>query len=341
MEFTIHQAQNISSPYVTAPTSPTGLTPQNNIDLILYHSTLSSPCNNNNSLSYDQYSSSFRTTPTSPKFDDFEFGTSNTLLCNTYETTELFQQVQEPQIHSQHELECSHSSMVFADDLFCDGKFIPLKLPPRLQSFDNMKHKVRRNRGGLVASTPTSPLRKATPRHDKFDPFVVALQKVTENRGRRSNVGGYDDNHKRTRSHSPFRANSISTDEDDDLKSNLISVPVDFKGSKYARYVRAQTNSSICNIGGKENSSRNTMMVESKMQRIKGLLLKFATTFGTHRNGNNISGFRKQGYLSRLSYKLKGGNADNGTKRRMFLVKYKPALCIGYGTRSPNNSLTP
>ncbi|KAK7385896.1 hypothetical protein VNO78_31842 [Psophocarpus tetragonolobus] len=100
----------------------------------------------------------------------------------------------------------SFQTMAFADELFCDGKVLPLmpslKLPPRLHQ----------NGNGSITSTHTSSrslgsmLRLRFSRHslwnDDFDPFMVALEKVrVEKRGKPSSRHGL----RRTRSLSPFR----------------------------------------------------------------------------------------------------------------------------------------
>ncbi|GMG99981.1 hypothetical protein Nepgr_001821 [Nepenthes gracilis] len=67
----------------------------------------------------------------------------------------------------------------YADELFDEGKVLPLKLPPRLQhaSSDN-KHGNR----GSTASSPGSrmPFVHRTLWNDNFDPFTAALEKVKD-----------------------------------------------------------------------------------------------------------------------------------------------------------------
>ncbi|KAI6685435.1 hypothetical protein NL676_031348 [Syzygium grande] len=92
--------------------------------------------------------------------------------------------------------------MAFADELFCDGKVKPLKLPPRLQN-DGADG----SRAQTPVASPTSSPRYAGARKrlarqrslwdDEFDPFEVALERVkAEER---------DSGCRRSRSSSPFR----------------------------------------------------------------------------------------------------------------------------------------
>lgn len=159
------------------------------------------------------------TTPTTYEdansiLDEFEFETSSRFnnlgdLCN--ETSQRNENTFDHQQEQQQRL-CGDSlpTMAFADELFCDGKVLPLipplKLPPRLlQNGDG-------NMMSTQSSTATSPrspgsvLRFPFSRlslwNDDFDPFMAALEKVKEEkRGKQKAKHGL----RRTRSLSPFR----------------------------------------------------------------------------------------------------------------------------------------
>ena len=101
--------------------------------------------------------------------------------------------------------------MAFADELFCDGKVLPLmpplKLPPRMQQ--NGDGSIMSTHSSTLTSprSPGSVLRLRFSRqslwNDDFDPFMVALEKVREEkRGNPSARHGL----RRTRSLSPFRS---------------------------------------------------------------------------------------------------------------------------------------
>ncbi|KAG4964510.1 hypothetical protein AAZX31_14G035300 [Glycine max] len=105
----------------------------------------------------------------------------------------------------------SLQTMAFADELFCDGKVLPLmpplKLPPRMHQ--NGDGSIMSTHSSTLTSprSPGSVLRLRFSRqslwNDDFDPFMVALEKVREEkRGNPSARHGL----RRTRSLSPFRS---------------------------------------------------------------------------------------------------------------------------------------
>lgn len=152
--------------------------------------------------------------------DDFEFETSSRFnnlgdFCN--ETSQRNENTFDHQQELQQRLGGdSLPTMAFADELFCDGKVLPLvpplKLPPRLlQNGDG-------NMMSTQSSTATSPrspgsvLRFPFSRlslwNDDFDPFMAALEKVREEkRGKQKAKHGL----RRTRSLSPFRGFSYKS----------------------------------------------------------------------------------------------------------------------------------
>ncbi|PON75715.1 hypothetical protein PanWU01x14_039750 [Parasponia andersonii] len=156
--------------------------------------------------------------------DEFEFDKSRRFL-----QFDDLESVQEPETPTAHELPV----MSFADELFCDGKVVPLalppqlKLPPRLCGGNN-------NFGGqsigaaVSSSLPRTPLQSVLklpfPRqclwNDDFDPFTVAIENVTE--GKRGK------NHRRARSLSPLRARpseSVRPVLENGLQSNGLRQP--------------------------------------------------------------------------------------------------------------------
>lgn len=248
---------SLPSFYLSAPTSPGGCTPQN----LQFYSTRSSPVH----PGLFGYESGAEKT----NDDEFEFGTG-----------------------WDHEYRLparanSFSTMAFADELFCNGQFLPLKLPPRLQT-----------------SVPTSP-RSRTSRmrrplwNDSFDPFMIALEKVSEETDQ-----GRTSVHRRSRSYSPFR-NRTRRDWDQEqpqhtrpntdlsIQKPTITEIMDRKGSMYSRWVRSQT---MVNRTEVQRPAGQTMMkrlwlnkpvkpvnrseltcTESKMQKMKSVLLRYAS----------------------------------------------------------------
>ncbi|KAF8039632.1 hypothetical protein BT93_B1991 [Corymbia citriodora subsp. variegata] len=133
---------------------------------------------------------------------DFEFGTSRRfedVVLGKPARRQQHQQQEEPQKReSPREQPC----MAFADELFCDGRVKPLKLPPRLQN-DGADGSRAQTPGASPATSPRDAgVRKRLARQrslwdDNFDPFEAALESV---RAEERDVG-----RRRSRSLSPFR----------------------------------------------------------------------------------------------------------------------------------------
>lgn len=131
-------------------------------------------------------------------------------------------------------------------------------LPPKLQ-----QQATDQNQGSSIPTSPRSPssvlripFRHRSTWNDNFDPFMVALGKVSDGpiRGRKSQ-------HRRARSHPPFMTtstldycadSSAGCNQDQQKQADSpgaaqIGVPklnhemVEAKGSAYARWVRSQT----------------------------------------------------------------------------------------------------
>ncbi|KAL4611453.1 hypothetical protein ACB092_08G124400 [Castanea dentata] len=198
--------------YVSAPTSPRRFNTEN----MNFYSVPTSPTRG---LSSAQLG--FAIEPTTPtyedaksSFDDFEFDTSGrfSLISNNTETYQNFENPLEHQLQQQKQERQSEDSlslptMAFADELFSDGKVLPqspLKLPPRLQYVNNKSG--NQSPAGSPPRSPGSVLKLSFSRrsmwNDDFDPFMVALENVREEK--RGKTQGH--NHRRTRSLSPLRA---------------------------------------------------------------------------------------------------------------------------------------
>ncbi|KAI6685428.1 hypothetical protein NL676_031341 [Syzygium grande] len=133
---------------------------------------------------------------------DFEFETSRRFDDVVLESPAKRQQHPQREESRPRERPRERPCMAFADELFCDGKVKPLKLPPRLQN-DGADG----SRAQTPVASPTSSPRYAGARKrlarqrslwdDEFDPFEVALERVkAEER---------DSGCRRSRSSSPFR----------------------------------------------------------------------------------------------------------------------------------------
>ena len=198
--------------YVSAPTSPSRC----NLENMDFFSVPTSPTKTVSSPKFG-----FEIEPTTPtyedaksSFDDFEFDTSshfsvtniNIERCQSFENP-LKQQLQQQKQEGQCEDTLSLPAMAFADELFSDGKVLPLtplKLPPRLQNVNNKSGNPSPTRSS--SRSPSSvlklPFSRRSTWNDDFDPFMVALKNVREEK--RGKTQG--NNHRRARSLSPFRA---------------------------------------------------------------------------------------------------------------------------------------
>lgn len=149
------------------------------------------------------------TTPTRSYDQDFEFATSRRF--NHSFSTDVKSRNEKPQKIRDRGSSPPLPAMAFADELFCDGKVVPLaapqlKLPPGF-FHGNDKFGSRHS----VTTEPRSPrsvVRLPFPRpslwNDDFDPFMVALEnvKVEEKRGKKME----GKNSRRARSLSPLRS---------------------------------------------------------------------------------------------------------------------------------------
>lgn len=169
-----------------------------------------------------------RTGPTTPRsyedansnLDRFEFETSRRFNHSEPRTKTNRRDVN---AFEQHQRLCEDSlpTMAFADELFCDGKVIPmmppLKLPPRLVQNGDSTQSSR-------ATSPKSPgsmLRLPFARlwkNDDFDPFKVAFEKVREEK--RGKSKGREHGLRRTRSLSPLRVFNSKCDKHEGLSES-------------------------------------------------------------------------------------------------------------------------
>ncbi|KAL4578611.1 hypothetical protein LXL04_014737 [Taraxacum kok-saghyz] len=329
---------SLPSFYLSAPTSPGGFSPQNP----QFYSTRSTPLHQETSD------------------DEFNFGTTPALANGSWDQNEL-----EYRLPARAN---SFSTMAFADELFCNGQVLPLKLPPRLQR-----------------SVPTSP-RSLSSRiknpfvqqctwNDDFDPFMNALEKVSDETSGRVSV------HRRSRSYSPFSSRTISRDvnwdqeqpqytnssKDLEPKGPIVTEMMERKGSMYSRWVRSQTmiknqtpitagtmikrlsrRVRDVNFSNKETvkptkkTSEETSM-ESKMQKVKSVLLRYVSlkkesqTQEPNQQREMVT-VSKISYFKRLSLSFKTNlRKKELIESKMGVVKHetKPPRCFCYAPRIP------
>ncbi|XP_071911369.1 uncharacterized protein [Coffea arabica] len=361
MELIYHEVVlQSASPYLSAPTSPK--TPNRGMQ---FYTAPSSPAEEalGDDLFFDDFEFS-----TSQKFDDF----IDLEISQNSEHIPVNDQPQQQQGKPRRERGGSLPTMAFADELFYNGLVMPLKPPPRLQTSQENGNCFRQ---GSVPSSPKSPQSSSFIKvpfvhkavwNDDFDPFKVALQKVSEeSRGRASNARG---NHRRTRSHSPFRTNNSWrwNDQHDEAKEDKIlndqevfgqkfGLPKEPKGSPYARFVINQ-NKQVEEIekGRKKPQKlqsgrrirpvkmdhvengvaewKNNVTVERGIKRIRSIFLKYAL-FGRENSeekasNNQSSTLWKSNYFKKLSFKVKGNNNPNGNVKKRGIEEEDPKMQV-------------
>lgn len=191
--------------YVSAPTSPDALRMSN----ASLYSAPASPCRENAYPPYNLDAGKLNPTGSWEQMSsdsdlDFEFNTSWRYVLNAGEFIESLE-LESPLHKKSRPRSDSLPSMAFADELFCDGKVMPLK-PPPCPCYESKSG----NQSPIGSPSPRSPrsgfkvsFQRRTLWNDDFDPFKVALENVKGDSGARRTTQAND--HRRTRSLSPFR----------------------------------------------------------------------------------------------------------------------------------------
>lgn len=323
------------SPYVTAPASPmVGCYGGVGSSMTQFYSAPASPT----SSSAAAANAGCEGSSSCSNFDSFEFETSRKFGRGDG--------VEGDRGGGRRERGGSLPSMAFADELFDNGRVMPLKPPPRFRvDGGDMKSCSERMTDWSPKSPGTTMFRVPFARrnvwNDDYDPFMAALQKVKEeHRGRKSNSmyggddHGDDHHHRRTRSLSPFRR----INGEDEWGFNKVIGPAEtkaepkLKGSMYARWVLYQTK----NMGPSPKRTKtkkkgpnkptsttgkngtNAGSEDTKIQKIKGIIVRY-TSFGKDNGSsegkevkNPISSIlSKSNYFKKFSFKYKGNRREN------------------------------
>ncbi|XP_058108916.1 uncharacterized protein LOC131251951 [Magnolia sinica] len=126
---------------------------------------------------------------------DFEFGTSQRF-------EEQLHRQKQHQKRDQHQVK-DVPTMAYADELFRNGKVLPLKPPPRLQFVNSSSASI----SSTISSTKLSGMAQCVPfsgrnfKPNEFDPFKVALEYVTKEEIEKDPQTTY----RRTQSHTTSR----------------------------------------------------------------------------------------------------------------------------------------
>lgn len=321
MEFRASPVQN-DTPYVSACSSPAKF----NLNNVYFYSLPSSPWLSGAPSPCDSPKTSITYEDVSYGFGDFEFATSPFLDLDgfEYDKSQTFEHLSD---HGQLQQD-SQPAMAFADQLFCNGQVLPLKLPPRLQTINSSK--------SCNPSSTTSPPR--SPRsvfklpflhknlwNDDYDPFMVALENVTvkqEGLGRSSH-------HKRCRSLSPVRTSDESINPGQSMKQNESAY------ESWLQFPEKAMESS--KLGGEESCT-----VETRKQRIKAFLFKSASV------SQGISRVKPRNQTEALwkppldskgwSFRKSFAAVHTCGKRKVYkemkaIIQYRPRLFLCFGLR--------
>ncbi|KAJ4848554.1 hypothetical protein Tsubulata_007853 [Turnera subulata] len=146
---------------------------------------------------------------------DFEFETSRRFNVDDYRDLEINakpeQEMEQEKQEKQEEKpqyddrKGSLPAMAFADELFCEGKVMPLKPPPRLECNNNVVQSSCSGSGSTRAIKNPFPRRSLW--NDDFDPFMAAWKNVKGDETSGGNWQGKK-NHRRARSMVPLQAST-------------------------------------------------------------------------------------------------------------------------------------
>ncbi|GMI73881.1 hypothetical protein HRI_001057400 [Hibiscus trionum] len=284
--------------------------------------------------------------------DEFEFETSRRFDVGKREVESKQKSESQP-----GEPKESLPAMAYADELFYDGKVMPLKPPPRLQY----------HKQSSVLPSPRSPsggLRLSFQRrslwNDDFDPFMAALKNVKEEEAGKPQAK----NHRRSRSMSPFREREITTPKEtnDLLVSNQqqtnqrgLILPIPMKQSDPNSHKMPKRNEpeEPKGVGNEEAGEPNVVDSameggesgkQSKGQKIKNLLFRSGSmrTMSNKDKGKSCgNGTEARPKLKRkFSLKAMGITPSKEEKKvsevtLTTLIQYRPKLllCMGYGAK--------
>ncbi|KAK9082021.1 hypothetical protein Syun_031003 [Stephania yunnanensis] len=196
-------------------------------------------------------------------------------------------------------------SMSFADELFCDGQVLPLKLPPRLQYSQCTKHRNRKSNAAVL--TKSKSLLSKRPFHrwsfrknetKDFDPFKVALEHVRMETRSSDMSSPY---HRRARSLSPKRS------PPDWTQCNNSPLPVEPTSQ--------QNQASSTQQHNLQNKPENGEPTKPAPPTFSGSTLKAEPSIDIKRSRSYLKEFRRLGSVN-LFRSATEGRADSKDKLR-------------------------
>ncbi|GMI94649.1 hypothetical protein HRI_003134200 [Hibiscus trionum] len=315
---------------MSAPTSPRRISLE--VGGLCFFSVPTSPTKRTLKAAYEDSSSNG---------DEFEFETSRRFNVGECEV----ESKQKPKSQPEEPL----PDMAFADELFYDGKVVPLKPPPRLQYHHKQSSSLSPTRS--PSSGLRFPFQRRSLWNDDFDPFMAALKNVKKEKAGRSQAKS----HRRARSMSPFReketnglmlptkqsnSNSDKTIESKEQAKERQLKLAEPKGVIFARRVR------LVNVGNGNKPREASVAIgkqQTKGQKMKKLLSRSGSVSNENKGTWSENGTEARPKLKR-KFSLKAmGIAPYKEEKRLSdsqatlatLIQYRPKLllCMGYGAK--------
>ncbi|GMI89084.1 hypothetical protein HRI_002577700 [Hibiscus trionum] len=303
--------------YMSAPTSPRRSSPE--VGGLCFFSVPTSPTKTTLKSAYQDWTSN------GDEFE-FEFETSRRFIVGEREAAES-------------QPEESLPAMAFADELFHDGKVMPLKPPPGLQHHhkqSSILSSPRSSSGGLRLS-----FQRRSLWNDDFDPFMAALKNVKEEKAK---------NHRRARSLSPSGIQIAVRYRNDSLVSNqhginqrglILPNPNSNKTMESKEEVKKRQakvaepkgvvlarRARLVKLGNEENPRKPG--VDSTMKQAKGQKMKKLWFRGESMGTEAMAKIKRK-----CSLKAMGITQYKEEKTLTSLIQYRPKLllCMGFGAK--------
>ncbi|KAG6789564.1 hypothetical protein POTOM_005669 [Populus tomentosa] len=277
--------------------------------------------------------------------DDFEFETSRRFNIGDIDSGGSMRYEDAMEEQQKHQHKESLPAMASADELFCDGKVIPLKPPP----CHNHSSTLTSPESQMAKIKISFPRRNVW--NDDFDPFMVALKTVKGERKEK----WQKINHTRARSMSPIRARSDLMDcmhkqckQLDPIRPHLNNQQ-ELNGLPTRIWIPNITNASPKRLAESKGAGENAKETgepserKSKRQSMKNFLYR---SLSTRRNDEHRKQTEQTIEVSKsktkrkLSFKSMGLVVRNGERGGSQITKvtqtcYKPklSLCMGNGAK--------
>ncbi|KAL6342020.1 hypothetical protein AAG906_038266 [Vitis piasezkii] len=250
-----------------------------------------------------------------------------------FEKSQNFEYLLDHDQEQQQQCGDSQPAMAFADELFCNGQVLPLKLPPRLQNVNGNK--------SALKNVKAEQKDLACGSHHRRAQSLSPLRAITP------------------QSWLQFRNKAIGSSKPAQQGGKGPNTPAKTKGLATARRVRnlkvgQERLDSLIELAGhtgktvQRQESERSCTVETRRQRIKAFLSRSASMGGEsskEKPRNRIEALWKLPQNSRgWSFRKSIAAVHSCGKGRVYqemktIIQYRPRLflCFGFGIRCPRN----